>query len=272
MSGPGQRSWAEEVMQAGVQMMTLPFRLFGLGLQVMAQAMEGAQRTAERNLAPPGGAAPGPGGSPAPWAGARSAVEPTDRAVIGAVVPAPPISAAAFNPSNFTGNAESGGGAVEKSETKAKEDKNMSCCDNDLSGCELKVVQYSIVSVAPYLKDFERMVTRLPRTVAISDDMTDADFTAYVIAKAMREEPERFRRYKTKYLRVCYSVICRLAMPCTDYEKDQVKALRDINRTLMSKEKISREDLARYEEEDALEDIREEERLERSEREGEGQG
>jgi hypothetical protein len=258
MNGSRRRSWAEEMMQAGLQMMVLPVRLFGLGMQVMAQAMEGVQRTAaETSLVPPGGTVFGIGGAPPqPWMGVPSTVAPADGNPFNTVTPAPPPNGGAmFNPANSTGNAESGG-AVQKSETKGKEDKNMSCCDNDLSGCELKVVQYSIVSVAPYLRDVERMVTKWPRTVAISDDMTDSDFTAYVIAQAVRDNPEKFKKYKTKYLRVCYSVICRLAMPCLDYEKDQVKALRDINHTLMKKESLTRADLDRYEEEDSLEEER----------------
>lgn len=243
MKGPGQRSWAEEMAQLGVQMMTLPFRLFGAGLQAMAQAMEGAQRTPGQNAQPWRSA----DGAPAAWGGALSATEP----------------ASSFYPASSNGNAESRGGAIEeseeKSETKAKEDKAMTCCDNDLSGCELKVVQYSIVSVDPYLKDVRRMVTREPRTIATSEDMTDADFTAYVIAKAMREDPARFRRYKTKYLRVCYSVICRLTMPCSDYDKEQVDALRAINRTLMGKGNLNHQQLSRLEDEEALEELREEE-------------
>ena len=111
----------------------------------------------------------------------------------------------------------------------------MSCCDQDLSGCELKVVQYTIVSADPYIEDWRRVLTPQPLTIATTDDLTDADFTAWVIAKYIQEHPDKLRGHEKQYLRVCYQVMCRLAMPCADFEKEQVEALRAINRTLRLK-------------------------------------
>ena len=108
----------------------------------------------------------------------------------------------------------------------------MSCnCDQSLSGCELKIVQYSIVSVSPYLEDIERIIIPMA-TIATSDDMTGEDFTALVVGRAMRDDPDRFRDYNMQYVRVCYFVLCRLSMPCADYERQQAEALRAIDRTL----------------------------------------
>ena len=143
----------------------------------------------------------------------------------------------------------------------------MSCCDQDMSGCDLKIVQYSIVSVDPYIDyDEDRIVLRdhPVLTIATQDDMTDADFTAYAIALAQRRYPGELDRYRAQYLRVCFKVICRFTMPCADYEKDQAEALRAINRTLRREKGLpaeSREDrqLARREERaEAREEAREE--------------
>lgn len=105
----------------------------------------------------------------------------------------------------------------------------MSCCDQDLSGCDLKIVQYSIVSVDPYLKDSRRILVG-PETIATSDDMTESDFTAFVLSNYMSDH--RIPPRERQYIRVCFTVQCRLTMPCTDYDKDQVKALHEINWTL----------------------------------------
>jgi hypothetical protein len=134
-----------------------------------------------------------------------------------------------------------------------------------MSGCDLKVAQYTIVSTDPYISDDRRIILG-PETIATSDDMTDADFTAYVIAKNLERHRDRFRGYRTQYLRVCYTVICRLTMPCTDYDKEQVDALRAINRTLREKGLLGEEGLSRREE---REERREEHLEERKENRGE---
>jgi hypothetical protein len=119
-------------------------------------------------------------------------------------------------------------------------------CTNDLSGCDvLKVISYSIVSVDPYIKDVERVVVT-GQTVATTDDLTEADFTAWAIAKSQREYPEKFKCRIPKYLRVCYSVNCRLNMPCTDYQKEQVDALRAINRSIRGRRDWPECDLPDY--------------------------
>jgi len=210
-----------------VQMMTLPFRLFGLGLQAMAQAIEGAQRPVEKNLAPWEGAVLGTSGLAATRAGA-----PVAMSVAGAA-----------SGETFASNAVGSVAAAEYVETKSKEDKDMSCCcDQNLCGNELKIVQYTIASVGPYLKDDDRIILG-PDVIAISDDMTDCDFTAYILAKNLESNRAKFDGYDTQYLRVCYTVMCRLTIPCRDYERDQVdvdreqvEVLREINRTLKERD------------------------------------
>lgn len=113
-------------------------------------------------------------------------------------------------------------------------------CSNDLSGCDvLKVVQYAIVSVNPYIENWDRII--VPSiTVAITDDMTESDFTTFAIAHTERYyrergEPNPLRGRVDEYIRICYSVFCRLNMPCANYEKQQAEMLAAINRTLLLK-------------------------------------
>jgi hypothetical protein len=245
MSRPPQRGeWAGAVISLGAQMLQLPllpFRLLGLGVQVMTQALGAGQQAVaelERDGEPPG-AVP----APAAPAGSGDRVQPAWVEIERArgFFTGGPIGQEAFsvnsisnsiNDENFAGGAASSGAAAGCSETYTKEDKDMSCnCDQSLSGCELKIVQYSIVSVSPYIQDAERIIIPM-NTIATSDDMTGEDFTALVIARNMRDDPDRFRRYDMQYIRVCYFVLCRLSMPCADYERQQAEALRDINRTL----------------------------------------
>ncbi len=115
-------------------------------------------------------------------------------------------------------------------------------CDQDLSGCELKVVQYTIVSVDPYMQDCDRILAG-PMTIATADDMSDADFTAYVIALYLQEDPPpKIPHCDKQYLRICFCVQCRLTMPCPDYEKQQVDALRQIARKIQGKGLLSDKD------------------------------
>jgi len=107
-------------------------------------------------------------------------------------------------------------------------------CDNDLSGCELKVVQYTIVTVNPdpEIKDQKRMLSG-PKVVTTSDDLTAADFTAWVIARFLRKPRRRPKiYYESQYLRVCYNVLCRLEMPCVNYQSQQASQLSRIARVL----------------------------------------
>jgi hypothetical protein len=138
-------------------------------------------------------------------------------------------------------------------ETTQREEKDMAC-DQDLSGTDLKIIEYTIVSVDPNIENDAWRVIQSTQTVATTQDMTENGFTAWVIAlffqrpsEARTLAEERFgkvdrayaeerlgRDYESwkQYLRVCYCVQCRMAIPETDCCQEQANALRDINRTL----------------------------------------
>ena len=54
--------------------------------------------------------------------------------------------------------------------------------DQDLSGSDVKVVLYSVVSVATGIDDTARVLFRAPKIIAFGDDMTAADFTAWILS------------------------------------------------------------------------------------------
>lgn len=110
-------------------------------------------------------------------------------------------------------------------------------CDKDLSGTDLKVVEYSIVSVDPDIEDDDRRLLYGPALITTTEDMTEADFAAWVIALYIqRPRPEILHRMveheEKQYLRVCFYVQCRMTIPDVNYEKQQAKQLRNINLTL----------------------------------------
>jgi hypothetical protein len=108
-------------------------------------------------------------------------------------------------------------------------------CDTDLSGTDLKIIEYTIVSVDPDIQYDEERILQSMRTVATTEDMTENGFIAWVIAMYF-QQPEHRRLGEgenwKQYLRVCYCVQCRVPMPAADCCQDQANALRDINRTL----------------------------------------
>ena len=115
-------------------------------------------------------------------------------------------------------------------------------CDQDLSGTDLKIIEYTIVSVDPNIEDDDWRVLQPTKTVATTQDMTENGFTAWVIALFFQQPSEARDRAERRlgkddenwkqYLRVCYCVQCRMAIPETDCCQEQANALRDINRTL----------------------------------------
>jgi uncharacterized membrane protein YgcG len=142
------------------------------------------------------------------------------------------------NPGVDAGRSGSSAGAVPNlAETTNREEKDMAC-DTDLSGTDLKVVQYSIVSVDPDLEHDGGRLLYGPAVITTTDDMRDCDFTAWVIALYLQtkdNDPLLKRRVdheEKQYLRACYCVQCRMAIPDVNYQKTQANALRDINRTL----------------------------------------
>lgn len=104
-------------------------------------------------------------------------------------------------------------------------------CDKDLSGTDLKVVEYSIVSVSPNIQHDELRLI-YSDTITTTEDMNDADFATWVIAMYIQKHPDRIRHDQKQYLRVCYCVQCRFSIPEVNYQKKQADALDRINLTL----------------------------------------
>jgi len=105
-------------------------------------------------------------------------------------------------------------------------------CDKDLSGTDLKIVEYSIVTVDPNTSDSRRII-QPTKTVATTDDMDENGFIAWVIAKYFQDPDHKPISHDEKqYLRVCYCVQCRFTIPDVNYQKQQSNRLRDINETL----------------------------------------
>lgn len=122
----------------------------------------------------------------------------------------------------------------ETSNETMEEDPMSTCCnDKDVSGCELKIIQYTIVDADPNpgMKDSERIIEG-PKVIATSDDLTDSSFTAWVIALYM--ENHRVPPEKTQFLRVCYTVTCRIELPCVNYEQQQAVQLSNLVKTLQA--------------------------------------
>lgn len=69
----------------------------------------------------------------------------------------------------------------DKNDNEEKEKRIMHHDDN-LSGSGVKVVLYSVVSVATGIDDTARVLFRQPKMIAFGDDMTAADFTAWILS------------------------------------------------------------------------------------------
>ena len=209
-SGPG--SW----LGLATQMMLLPFRLFGWGLQLMEQPGEGLRRLAgDGSGGQTGGAglSPTPGVAPA-WA---------------SPLPPPPSPL----PSTGTGSAATPARAVSNlAATKIREERHMAC-DMDLKGSDLKIIEYTIVSVDPNIQRDKDYIIQETQTISTTQDMTENGFIAWVIAMYFQKpDHKRLTPGQKQYLRVCYCVKCRMPIPEEECCKTQNRRLLDINRTL----------------------------------------
>lgn len=229
--GSGTGSW----LGLATQMMFLPFQMLGWGTQLLTGTGGGGGWNRDVG----GGGdwnRPGwTGGTGAPdWS--RQAAPPPP------AWPAPPAYTQPNPPQNSgTGNDGAAGAVPNRAETTQREENDMAC-DTDLSGTDLKIIEYTIVSVDPDIEDDDWRVLQPATTVATTQDMTENGFTAWVIAlffqrtsEARQRAEERFGKEGEnwkQYLRVCYCVKCRMAIPETDCCQEQANALRDINRTL----------------------------------------
>ncbi|MEM8931843.1 MAG: hypothetical protein AAGE94_11755 [Acidobacteriota bacterium] len=125
--------------------------------------------------------------------------------------------------------------------------------DQDLSGDMVKVVQYTVVSVATNIKDTERVLLETPKTVAFGDDMTAADFTPWILSKhadEIRKSIEGLVRQKhlskteedvllnARWHRVAFQVISRFAPVDIDWSRDQAAELAQLASSLKPPEPV----------------------------------
>lgn len=104
--------------------------------------------------------------------------------------------------------------------------------DKGLGGrCCVKVVQYTIVSARSGPRGSDRIIVE-PTTMAFSDDLDDAGFSAWVIAKHGREIDNKVPPEERRYLRVAYQVFARFAEEQPDYCEAQVWQLERIANAL----------------------------------------
>jgi len=106
------------------------------------------------------------------------------------------------------------------------------CCEPIPNDCDsFQVIAYSIISVDPYFEgdDKDRLLVTTT-TAVVSGTLTTDQIPAYAIAASCDEIEGK----DPQYLRVCFQVQCRYAMPCAslDYDKQQAKALRSIAASL----------------------------------------
>ena len=120
-------------------------------------------------------------------------------------------------------------GVVEDdADTKTKENRKMA--DNSLSNDQVKVVQYSILTIKA---DDEALLKETgatwPQTKVFTDNMTGEDFTAWVIAEFVSKHSEDLKKDPdiAKYLRVSYDVVSTYAAEDPHYERALVNAAQE---------------------------------------------
>lgn len=139
-------------------------------------------------------------------------------------------------------------GAPDTSANATRMEERTMSVDQDLSGDMIKVVQYTIISVATGIIDDARVLTGT-KVVAFADDMTAADFTAWILSKCRREihkwahdlceklrragdasgpiPPEQILK-NPKFHRVAYQVISRFSPADIAWDEAQAQYLGEI--------------------------------------------
>ncbi len=222
----------------------LPWRIFGLSLQLLGRTGEQSRRAVGGGVADAvsrGYDPDAPVAVPSPWA-LRTPLTPVP------VNPSLPQNAAQSPPApgpQIASGAGAGGAATHIAGTPNRKETPMSCsvCETTVGSAELKIIQYSIVNVDPYIEDCDfdddekdsgaagRVI--YSGTLSTTQDLTDADLTAWVIAMYFqRPDHKRMRHCEKQYLRVCSFVECRVPMPKPNYQQRQVEVLEQISRKL----------------------------------------
>lgn len=192
----------------------LPFELFASGLDLFAQSLRGAQRldTAPANHA--SRSTPGPYRAP-PWSG--PATEPPPAA-------APRSATAEGTRDGTVPIRETQSRGIADGETSNRKETSMA--DKNLSDDMLKLVSYSIVCIE---RGHEKVLLCNDCKI-FSDNMSDCDFDAWVIADYCEHHPVPCNK---KYLRVAYEVQGRWAKPDLNYEQKQLDRLTGIQRAIL---------------------------------------
>ena len=100
--------------------------------------------------------------------------------------------------------------------------------DTNLSGDQVKLVRYSIVSVE---RDRERKLDE--GELLVTDDLTPDGFASWRIAAYFqRPEHEEIPHEEKKYLRVCYRVLCRWHRESLHYQERKLDELRGIREAI----------------------------------------
>ncbi len=124
---------------------------------------------------------------------------------------------------------------------QAKEERKMSdcCCDNDHH--EVKLVEYTIVSIK---RCAERIITK--GEIIYSDDMSPESFATWVVALYLQDpNGEPIPHEEKKYLRVYHHVLESWPRPDKDCCDDrQVDVLRGIERAIRELSGSRREETA----------------------------
>jgi hypothetical protein len=175
------------------QMMILPFTAFAYGMGVFVRTLQGMQTAADKGMDAFAGDSWAPTGHPF-----EDSVDKTTE-------------------SGTTADA----GEIHEEERKM--------ADYSLSNDQVKVVQYTILSVKPDEEHALKLFDTGTRTRVFTDNMTGEDFTGMVIAEYFEEAGhETIPDEDRKYLRVSYTVLSTFAPYDANYERKQVDVLKQI--------------------------------------------
>jgi len=101
--------------------------------------------------------------------------------------------------------------------------------DGNLSGDDVKLVRYQIVSIE---RNRERILEN--DLALVTDDLTGEAFAAWVIARHFQGDHVPMPESRKKYLRVCYRVLCRWPKESLGYERRQLDRLAGIEGALQA--------------------------------------
>ena len=182
------------------QILKLPLEAFVFGMQMLVKTVQGMQKLADRGI----------------------------ETILGEGAPIAGEERGDPNALDYEETASTTDGAVaDGAQPTTKEERKMA--DNSLSNDQVKVVQYTILSIKPddehALKGFEAG----PKTRVVTDNMTGEDFTSWVISEYFGDPGhEAIPDDDRKYVRVSYAVTSSFAPEDANYPKEQIAVLKEI--------------------------------------------